>query len=99
MGYFMEEITLSNTKDDMRVLYVKRPKLFHHEALLLPRDYSKIYDPVPKLIDCALMRTVLEQALGKTGQKPRFSPQIQVEQTLIMNLAVSLQGRLYCNNV
>jgi hypothetical protein len=30
-------------------------------------------EPVPKLIDCALTRTVLEQALGKAGQNPGFS--------------------------
>jgi hypothetical protein len=35
---------------------------------------SIISEPVPKLIDCALTRTVLEQALGKTGQKSRFFP-------------------------
>jgi hypothetical protein len=33
-----------------------------------------VTEPVPKLIDCALTRTVLEQALGKTGKKPRFFP-------------------------
>jgi hypothetical protein len=39
----------------------------------LIKEIKLVNEPVPKLIDCALMRTVLEQALGKTGQKPRFS--------------------------
>jgi hypothetical protein len=30
-------------------------------------NYKRL-EPVPKLIYCALTRTVLEQALGKTGQ-------------------------------
>jgi hypothetical protein len=30
-------------------------------------------EPVPKLIDCALMRTILEPALGKPVKSPGFS--------------------------